>query len=200
MNDTTIISRSENIKAFITRSELKTMKSINIDEIPDEILDYTGRDISISYPQQGMCSLLGILKSLEKDYVLKIAKGKYRGMELYSEYLAMKSLHNTSIPVPNVHMFLQKDDLYYLLRECSTGVPLNILFNENEDKSERMAMIEEIAHNLSRIHSKQVDCYTWEAFIEDQLYFAEQHMKNNTIDLSEFVFDGKEIAPEVLLQ
>lgn len=33
-----------------------------------------------------------------------------------------------------------------------------------------------------------------------QLYFAEQHIKNNTIDLSEFVFDGKEIAPEELLQ
>lgn len=176
------------------------MKFIDIDVIPEEILQYTGRDISISYPQQGMCSLLGILESPRKKYVLKITKGAYRGKELYSEYLAMKNLYNTCIPVPEVYMFLQKDKLYYLLRECSTGVPLNTLFDESKDKLERMAMIEEMALNLYKIHHKRIDGHTWENFIKSQLYFAEQHMKNNTIDPSEFVFDGKEITPEELLR
>jgi aminoglycoside phosphotransferase (APT) family kinase protein len=195
-----IISRAENIKTFIQRNELKTIKSIDISEIPEEILRYTGRDISISYPQQGMCSLLGIFKSQERNYVLKIAKGDYRGRELCSEYLAMKSIYNTCIPVPEVHMFLQKGDFYYLLRECSAGVPLNTLFNECTDKAERMFMIDEMAQNLCKIHHIKIDGHTWEEFIEAQLYFAEQHMKNNTIDPSEFIFDGKEVAPEELLQ
>lgn len=195
-----IISRTENIKTFITREELRTMESIDMQQIPDEILNYTGRGITLSYPQQGMCSIVGILKSQNKDYVIKIARGDYRGKELYAEYLAMKGLHNTAIPVPDVFMFHRKGDIFYLLRECSNGTPLNTLFNDNEDMEQRRVMIGEMAACLSKIHCQKFDGYTWDNFINAQLYFAEQHLNNNTIDLSEFVFNGKETDPGELLE
>lgn len=200
MNNNCIISRNENIKTFILRNELKPLKFIAMEEIPKEILDYTGRIISIEYPQQGMCSLIGILKSDKRNYVLKIAKGEYRGKELYAEYLIMKNLNNTSIPVPEVYMFSKEGDMTYILREYSEGIPLSTLFNESMDEKERMAMIKEIAFSLSKIHNMDFKGYTWENFIDAQLYFAEQHMRNNTLDLTEFVFNGKEISPDVLLQ
>ena len=56
-----------------------------------------------------------------------------------------------------------------------------------------------MAKTLSDIHKLKVSNWSFSEFIEGQLFFAEQHFRNNTIDLEEFVFDGEFIEPETLL-
>lgn len=195
-----IIPRRENILKFITPGELQNLKSITINNIPKEILSYVGEVTKLTYPQQGMCSLVSIIEVKERNYILKIAVGDYRGKELYAEYLAMKTLKNTLVPVPEVYMYFQQGDFSYLLREYNNGKQLSTLFNNNENEADRFHMIEEMAKHLKQIHSFKTPCCSYEAFINSQLYFAEQHMNNGTIDESEFVFDGVRVEPNELLR
>jgi len=148
--------RIENITEFIKVEEIKNMKPEDNVDLPEEVLNKVGNVSNISFPQQGMCSLVMIIESDLGKFLLKIAKGEYRGKELYAEYISMKSLDNTCVPVAKIYDFFQKEDLYYLLRECSEGTPLNKLFFKTEDKEERLYMIREMAKELSKIHNIKI--------------------------------------------
>jgi aminoglycoside phosphotransferase (APT) family kinase protein len=174
-----IISRGRNIDSFIKREELKSIKELTMEMIPGDIMHFTGGIEEISYPPQGMCSLVAALKSSSHKYILKVAKGKYRGRELYAEYCAMKDLISTSIPVPQVHIFLEENDLYFLLRDYTEGVQLSTLFNECKEDSIRMHMIDKMAELLSEIHKIEIGNCDYNYFIDSQLFFAEQHFKKH---------------------
>ncbi|WBW98626.1 phosphotransferase [Oceanirhabdus sp. W0125-5] len=192
--------RIENITEFIKVEEIKNMKPEDKVDLPEEILNKVGDIKNVSYPQQGMCSLVMIIESELGKFLLKIAKGEYRGKELYAEYLAMKSLKNADVPVPKVYDFFQKEEFYYLLRECSNGTPLNKLFFTTEDKEERLYMIREMAKELTKIHNIKINHYPYDKVINDQLYFAETHFNNKTIDIYDFEVDGEMIDPKTELE
>lgn len=194
-----ILPRIKNVTSFIQRNELENIKPEDKPNLPERILRYSGSIRSISFPQQGMCSLVSIITGDNGKFILKTAKGNYRGKELYSEYLVTKELKGSSIPVPLTYDFFQEGNLFYLLRECSEGIPLNTLFIDNKDKTQRLHMISEMACALSKIHKIKTPDFSFENFIDAQLFFAEKHLKNSTIDLGDFVFKGKVIEPEILL-
>ncbi len=195
-----VISRAENISTFIQRDELKNIKPEDNISLPRKVLDYAGNINEISFPQQGMCSLVTVIQGDKGRFLLKTAKGLYRGKELYAEFLAMRALKDTKIPIPSVYDFFQEQGLYYLLREYSEGSPLNILFQNNKDKHQRLPMLIEMGKALSEIHAQYKDWVSYESFINAQIYFAEQHYKNNTIDPEDFVFEGHKEEPKAVLE
>lgn len=200
MNTMEIKPRIKNITSFITRSELKNPKIEDNIKLPERILAAVGNVNNISFPQQGMCSLVSIIDSDSGRFILKVSKGEYRGRELYAEYEAVKALRETNIPVPVQKDFFQEGNMYYLLREYSEGTPLNTIFNESRNKKGRLYMIEEMARALREIHNINKNSISFEEFIKAQFYFAEEHYKNNTIDILDFVFDGKREEPQDVMK
>ena len=189
-------TRREDITEIIKKEELKSLKPENNYSIPSEVLKVTGEVHNTIYPKQGRCSLVVILKAEHGEFALKVAKGNYRGQELYREYNIVNKLRNTSVPVAEAVLFKKiNNHYYYLSKYCEGEVLSSIFFNINV-KELRAYIIKQMAEQLRLLHNISIKKFDYSSIIDNQLYFAEKHFNNNTIDIYDFIIDGVQLKPK----
>ncbi len=167
-----------------------------IDNLPDDIRSMTGEIRHVSYPGQGRCNLLLRLDADNGYFVLKAARGPYRGQELWAEHVMMQDLSATSIPVPNSLAFIQDQELYLQLRPYVRGTPVNALLEDPRSKVSDLKVMRRVGQILSMIHALDSSNWTWDQWLDASLAVAEQNLCSGVIDPDEFSAD--EPAPSVL--
>lgn len=200
MNKMKMITRKEGITEIIRREDVQSLKPEENITIPDGILERIGNIKNIRYPKQGYCGLVMKIETEDRDYILKVAKGRYRCDELKREYMASKILYETEVSVPEGIIFIDEGDRAFFLKEYSEGITLSDLFFSRENEGERLYYIRHMAEELRKIHRVAVDGYTYDELINEKLYFAREHLERDTIDHSDFIVDGKNIVPEEELE
>jgi aminoglycoside phosphotransferase (APT) family kinase protein len=166
-----------------------------VDNLPGDILSVTGEIRHISYPGQGRRNLLLRLDADNGQFILKAARGPYRGWELWTEHVMMQDLSSTAIPVPDSLAFIQDQELYLQLRRYVRGSPLNTIL-EDDEPSSRAAM-RQAGQTLAAIHQLDSPVWTWGEWLDASLSVAEQNLINGVIDLDQF---SVEATPSLVLE
>lgn len=190
----------------IDRARLLWWRNTSLEEIvrglPETISRVLGEVINISLPQsQGYCSMVCFIHAAGGKFALKIAQNGYRADELYAEYLALKVLGGTSLPIPQAFAYANDERGHYLLSSYCEGVPLSVLLRTTDDEEYRLQMVGQMAETLARVHNIGVQGATWEGSLEAQLKFARRHLEYENIDPDEFMENsGEPIDPHAVLR
>ncbi len=167
-----------------------------IDNLPADILSMTGEIRHVSYPGQGRCNLLLRLDADNGYFVLKAARGPYRGQELWTEHVMMQDLSASTIPVPDSLAFVQDQELYLQLRHYVRGTPVRAILEDSESDVSNLRVMRRVGQTLAAIHAIPPSNWTWDQWLDAGLTVAEHNLSSGVIDLDEFSAD--EPAPSVL--
>jgi aminoglycoside phosphotransferase (APT) family kinase protein len=166
-----------------------------VEDLPDDILTTTGEIRHISYPGQSRRNLLLRLDADNGQFVLKAARGPYRGWELWTEHVMMQDLSETAIPVPDSLAFIQDQELYLQLRQYVRGTPLNAMLEDSETSN--LGVLRQVGRTLAAIHRLGSPVWTWQEWLDASLSVAEQNIDNGVIDPDRF---SEEESPSAVLE
>lgn len=171
--------------------------------VPDEILRYIAGPFTLSPPVHGICSTVLFLHAPSKDYVLKRTQGEYRGSELEAEYAALlhyRQMADPRVPVAEPYMFVRHADDSYLLTSRYDGEPIAQVL-QSAAEHERACIIRQMASALAAIHRcGKIDHEDWRTCLQEQLRFAQMHLRNGSLDPAEFIHDGQPVDPAAVLR
>lgn len=123
-----------------------------IKDIPDEIIECIGDIRDLSIPTQGHTSSAVLLTTHFGQYILKKTSHPLYNKWLEREFKKLIQLETTSLPIPKVIKFVEKESACWLLISYIEGIRLReYLANEN-DKSKRERVIHSYGDMLRRIH------------------------------------------------
>jgi aminoglycoside phosphotransferase (APT) family kinase protein len=129
---------------------------IEVDEIPNEIIEYVNNVKSIKFPRQGYTSNVGIIENNQGYYALKRTKGEWYCSWLKREISVLSCLANeTKLPVPKVKKFVeqkQKSECWALI-EFFEGATLRLTLSNEKNREKRQEMIFNYGKTLAQIHS-----------------------------------------------
>jgi aminoglycoside phosphotransferase (APT) family kinase protein len=156
--------------------------------LPGAVLRLTGSIAETFQPDQGVCNLVLGLDAERGRFILKIARGAYRGGELAAEHAAMQALHGGAVPVPAPLLFLRQGEFSYHLREYVEGSPAGDLL-ESAAGSDRLLYIEGMGRMLAAIHNQTIAAYTWAHWLDGCLDAAANNLRAGVLDPDEFPDD-----------
>ncbi len=162
------------------------MLPINIDEIPNEIIDYLDSVIDIKFPRQGHTSDVGIVDSSNGRFVLKRTKGEQYCSWLSNEVGALKYLNNTLLPIPKVYRFVEQTEKIqsWALLEFFEGETLRQALTKEKNRNRKHEMIFSFGAVLAQIHSTSCPKdLIWDSiWLEEMLRRAEYNLKHYSVD------------------
>lgn len=167
--------------------------------IPRKVREFLGKSICILGSVRGVCSTVVFLQAEQAEYALKFAQGDYRGSELETEHAALKyysQLDDPLVPVPVPLQLGWEGDICYLLMSQCDGEPASKVI-QGED---RAAIIRHMGRMLAAIHISCAVDGDWRTCLQDQLWFAEQHLRCNRTDPGEFMHEGYDMDQAPLLR
>lgn len=155
-----------------------------LNSLPSAITAATGKITTYEQTEQGKCNLILYIEAEKGSYILKIAKGSYRGAELEAEHTIMQELQGTGILVPHSYVYVKDEPLTYQLRERMVGAPLNKYINRTTNNADVYRQFGEMLHH---IHSISLPDASGELWLSYCLSVAEKNMQHDVIDTGEFV-------------
>jgi len=128
---------------------------ISLQEIPNEITDFTGTIKSMKFPRQGYTSDVGIIESDRGRLVIKRSKGEQYCSWLSQEVNNLRYLRNTMLPIPRIYQTIKREaeDQIWALMEFIEGETLRQALYNERDSDKRHELIFNFGNLLSKIHS-----------------------------------------------
>jgi len=162
------------------------MLPIKVDEIPNEIIDDVGTIIDIKSPRQGHTSDVGIVEGAKGRFVLKRSKGEQYCSWLSNEVRVLKSLNNTTLPVPKVYRHVEQtvENQSWALLAFFEGVTIRQALPKEKNKNKKHEMIFSFGEVLAQIHSTPCPKdMVWDAdWLEEMLRRAEYNLTHYSVD------------------
>jgi aminoglycoside phosphotransferase (APT) family kinase protein len=133
------------------------LNPIQINDIPSEIRNLTGKIKAIRYPRQGYTSDVGIVESEQGMFVLKRTQGQRFCSWLRREVYVLKSLAFTKLPVPRVHLYMEQEarNQCWAVMDYLEGEPLRQVLFREKNRERRHETIFNFGRILSEIHATQ---------------------------------------------
>ncbi len=155
-----------------------------LDQLPKSIVEATGKIHSSTPLSQALCNYVLLLNAEKGDFILKIARGAYRGAQLQHEYAIGKYLiHNSQFRLlSNPINFSKEGDFYYFLQTRISGSVLSPSIDQN--------ICIQLAKSLKEIHSSSLIYENYDVVLEYNLALAEANFHSKLIDLEEFIGIG----------
>ncbi|MCM3237370.1 aminoglycoside phosphotransferase family protein [Heyndrickxia oleronia] len=163
------------------------MQPININEIPNEIMEDLNEIYSIRFPRQGYTSDIGLIESSRGLYALKRTKGKLFCSWLKREIIVLKCLtRETNLPVPKVKKFVQQKNPKesWALIEYIEGETLRTALTNEKNMGKHQEIIYNFGSILSQIHltSCPNELKFQQTWLEEMLLQAEYNLQNEKVD------------------
>ncbi|MHA7584395.1 phosphotransferase [Paenibacillus vandeheii] len=97
---------------------------MNIQDVPIEIIEKIGIVKKITFPKQCHTSIVAILDTLEKKYIIKKTENDLYNEWLLEEYKVLQYLYHTGLPVPRAYSYHVEDQSRWLLMDYIDGISL----------------------------------------------------------------------------
>src|SRR5690606_8421865 len=96
-----------------------------------------------TFPEQGCTSNVGIIKGENGVFVLKRSKGERYSGWLEREAFILKSLSETSLPIPVIHAFEKNSELNesWMLMNFIQGETMGEALQKERDSEKRRSLI-----------------------------------------------------------
>ncbi|MFD2046524.1 phosphotransferase family protein [Ornithinibacillus salinisoli] len=166
------------------------MKPIEIHEIPKEL----SRDIhSITFPNQGCTSNVGIIHTTEGKFILKRAKGELYRQWLAKEATLLRLLTKTPLPIPRIYRFIEENnrDQSWILMEYIDGNSLGEVLQHSKSDEERHNLIYQFGNILRELH--QTPCpeelITSKPWLDDMLEQSQYNLDHYEVDGTQGLLD-----------
>ena len=157
--------------------------------VPDSSLKITGEVRHLDPLGQGIVNQVYRLVG-DETYILKVARGDYRQLELHRSHQLMSALQAVGqVPVAVPLKLVVAGDISYQLQ---TYLPEQNLREIAElPERLRLSLWQEIGQILGLTHQLPVEQPPWEQWLQGQLALAKANIKNDVIDPEEFVGLGR---------
>lgn len=126
-----------------------------MDYLPQDILSLTGAVKRIRFPLQGDTSVVGIVEGTAGRFAVKMARGRQFRSWLRQEVRVLNALRATSLPIPQVHLFLECEtrNQGWAVLDYLDGEPLGQALRHLRSPQERYAVLCNVGRTLAEIHA-----------------------------------------------
>lgn len=168
-------------------------------ELPAELAEQAGTITKIVFPRQGHTSIVAILDTSERKYVVKKTENKLYNTWLAEEYHALKQLSSTGLLVPQVHAYYVGDGTGWLLMDYMEGISLRTFLAQEPAAQRKEQVLANYGSCLRSIHETpcpvalKKDNQPW---LDTMLAKAEYNLKHHDVDgTSELLASLKQNPP-----
>lgn len=158
---------------------------MNISDLPTEILSQIGEIQNITFPRQGHTSIVAILHTINKKYVIKRTENELYNEWLANEYRALQYLSLTELQVPKVYAYHVESDIRWILMEYIHGMSLREFLSKEPNPKDKEKAISNFGLCLKRIHScpcpKEL-INSVKQWLDTMLYKAEFNLNHYEVD------------------
>ena len=190
MKDIKIKPRYTRIDNVLQKEDIMPLgkESFTIALIPIPILKIIGAMKGYKFFNEGRCNLVVLIECRDKNYVLKISTGEFRGEELSIEDEIVKEIKNIDslIPIAKSYGIHKDGNIYFQLQEYLKGKSLKSVLIETDEEGYRFHIFREMGKELRRIHDITNNSVGFIDWLDGQLSTAEVNLKNGVLDLVEF--------------
>ncbi|MBS4197187.1 phosphotransferase family protein [Lederbergia citri] len=164
-------------------------------EVPIKFVSIIGKIEKMTFPEQGCTSHVGIVKGENGVFVLKRSKGERYSGWLEREAFILKSLSETSLPIPVIHAFEKNSELNesWILMNFIQGETMGEALQKEKDSEKRRSLIYQFGEVLREIHSTTCP----EEIYQPDTIWLDKILDKAEIELQLYDLDG---TPELLEQ
>ncbi len=175
---------------------------MNIQDLPAEIIDQIGNVQKISFPRQGHTSIVAVLETADKKYIIKKTENDLYNQWLSEEYKVLQYLYHTGLPVPKAYSYHADNNSRWLLMDYIDGISLREFLSRDPDPKDKEKVITNFGLCLKDIH--ECPCpfelksdNTW---LDTILLKAEYNLTHYPVDGSEQLLKRlKEVRPKPIV-
>lgn len=154
----------------------------------DRVINFTGTIFNVTKKEEALCNEVYFVDAEKGKFILKIAKGKTRKVELDKEYNLINELKE-DVCLPQIYLYEKEKTYSFILMEFIDGKKPTL----HSDK-----MLKQMATTLKKIHN--VNASKQNVDLDKLIKVAEDNMINNKLDLEEFVKDEQIYNPKDILK
>lgn len=154
-------------------------------QIPDEILTQTGEVHQITFPRQGHTSVVAVLHTPSRKYIIKKTDHERYNEWLKEEAKALQLLNVLDVPIPAFRAYHEDGASRWLLMDYIEGVSVREALASEKRTSIREKVISGFAECLRQIHGSAFppnylnDERHW---LDRMLLQAEEHLLHGEVD------------------
>ena len=173
---------------------------MKIQYLPTEIIEQIGEVQKITFPRQGHTSMVAILDTPYKKYIIKKTDNDLYNEWLSEEYNALQLLYRTGLPVPKAYSYHIENKSRWLLMDYIDGISLREYLSREPCLKDKEKAISNFGICLKKIH--ECPCpvellkndNTW---LDTMLIKAEYNLSHYTVDGSKELLNRlKEVRPK----
>ncbi|KQY94630.1 hypothetical protein ASD24_03520 [Paenibacillus sp. Root52] len=160
---------------------------MNIQDIPKEIIQQVGEVKNITFPnKQGHTSIVAILHTPDKKYIVKKTESLLYNESLSEEYEALQHLRLLGLPIPKAYSIHRQNQKKWLLMDHIEGITLREFLSKEPDPKDKERAIGNFARCLKQIHESS--CPT--AYMKSDTTWLDHMLSKANYNLQNFVVDG----------
>ncbi|MEC0197263.1 phosphotransferase [Paenibacillus taichungensis] len=161
---------------------------MNIQDLPIEIIEQIGKVQRITFPRQGHTSIVAILDTPDKKYVIKKTENDLYNEWLSEEYKVLQSLYHTGLPVPRAHSYHVENKSRWLLMDYIDGISLREFLSKEPDLKDKEKAIFNFGLCLKKIH----ECSCPIELLKNDNPWLDTMLNKAEYNLTHFAVDGTE--------
>lgn len=174
---------------------------MNIQDIPTEIIQQVGEIRDITFPtKQGHTSIVAILHTLDKKYIVKKTESPLYNEWLSEEYEALQHLRLLGLPIPKAYSIHRQSQTKWLLMDHIEGITLREYLAKEPDPKDKERAIGNFARCLKQIHESSCP----EALVKNDTDWLDNMLLKADYNLANYTVDGtdellkrlQEVRPE----
>ncbi|WP_215162035.1 phosphotransferase [Paenibacillus sp. ISL-20] len=125
---------------------------MNIQDVPIEIIEQIGKVQKITFPRQGHTSIVAILDTSNKKYIIKKTENDLYNEWLSEEYKVLQYLYHTGLPVPKAYSYHVKNKSRWVLMDYIEGISLREFLSREPDLKDKEKAISNFGLCLKKLH------------------------------------------------
>lgn len=161
---------------------------MKIQDIPIEIIEQVGDIKKIIFPRQGHTSVVAILETSYKKYIIKKTENDLYNEWLSEEYKALQYLYHTELPVPKPYAFYVENESRWLLMDYIEGISLREYLSKEPNLKDKEKVISNFGLCLKKIH----ECTCPIELLNDEEPWLDTMLIKAEYNLTHFDVDGTE--------
>ncbi|SFM47027.1 Aminoglycoside phosphotransferase [Paenibacillus sp. 1_12] len=161
---------------------------MNIHDIPVEISDQIGEIHNINFPRQGHTSIVAIVATSNKRFVIKKTENDLYNEWLSEEYKALQYLSQTELLVPKVYSYHVEKKSRWLLMDYMNGISLREYLSREPSLNEKQKAISNFGLCLRKIH----ECPCPIGLIKNDKPWLDTMLLKAENNLTQYEVDGSE--------
>ncbi|MDQ0171453.1 phosphotransferase family protein [Paenibacillus tundrae] len=162
---------------------------MNIQDIPTEIIQQVGEIRDMTFPtKQGHTSIVAILHTPDKKYIVKKTESPLYNEWLSEEYEALQQLCLLGLPIPKAYSIHIQNQTRWLLMDHIEGITLREFLSKEPVPHDKEKAIVSFARCLKKIHESSCP----EALMKNDTDWLDNMLMKADYNLTNFTVDGTE--------